>query len=159
MGYPIPKRENEMRATGSGPVTRYQLSGEELAKLRGQRPAPPPRNSDGQQLKKPVAIKEKGALGRPKSAPAKSPRLYDPAEQARRARSRYIGKKTEPPLREFLALIAAGKTIADVERSWGMSKNSLYYWVKKWQLIGINPGMARDILAQAADGFRTEAIQ
>lgn len=157
MGYPIPKRENEMRAKGSGPVERYQLTGEELARLRGQSPALPPTDSDGQRLKAPVAIKEKGAQGRPaRTKPIKPTGLYDPEEQARRARARYIGKKSVPPLLDFLALIAAGKTIADVERSWGMSKNSLYYWVKKWQLIGINPGSARAELERlhACEGVR-----
>ncbi|WP_435924839.1 hypothetical protein [Paenibacillus sp. DYY-L-2] len=151
MGYPIPKRENEMRATGSGPVVSYRLTGAELEELRRRAAPSLPTDSEGQLLKKPIAIKDKGTQAQPektKTKPAKPPKLSDPAEQARRARARHVGKKTEPPLPEFLALIAGGMTIADVERRWGMSKNSLYYWVKKWHLIGINPGMAKARLEQ-----------
>lgn len=52
----------------------------------------------------------------------------------------------EPDKQKFLELIAAGKSIAAAERDLGLKTNGMYYWLKKWELVGINPGKALDLL-------------
>lgn len=134
MGYPVPKRDNEVRATKKpGPVISYMLSPEELALLRNQS-VKVPKTDEGRNVKKPIDL-------------SRNPR-YTPEEQSRRAKARYAKKENayKPDMTKFLEFIAAGSTIADVERRWGMSKNSLYYWVKKWQLIGVTAGNAEKLL-------------
>lgn len=153
MGYPVPRRENEMRAKSSSPVHSYTLVGEELEKLRA-RMATTPTNAEGQPLKKPVAINQRSQT-EPRQVRGK-PRKPK-ASITSKAQIRTTGEKQTPSLPDFLQLIALGKTIADVERLWGMSKNSLYYWVKKWGLIGINPKMARAKLEQQQISSKQEA--
>ncbi|MEK4980838.1 DUF3310 domain-containing protein [Bacillus sp. FSL K6-6540] len=42
--------------------------------------------------------------------------------------------------------IAKGETISSIERAWKMKNQSLFYWVKKWDLKGINPAKAQELL-------------
>jgi len=145
----IPKRENEMRASGSGPVISYTLSPEELAKYRSE-PAKKYSNQDGAAVRKPTAHKAK----------------LSSEEQSRRAKIRYgsegqdMKKKKEGPdcgltRKDLIEAIAKGETLSSVERAYGMKFNTLAYWVEKWGLKGITPIKAQKIL----DKEREAALQ
>lgn len=127
---PILNREVEARARGSSEVIPYRLSEEELEKYRAM----------------PVPTDQK----RPRvNLPSDEPTTISPEKQRERAQKSHENRAAlEPAKEEFLREIAKGKTIADIERERGMSKNSLYYWVKKWDLIGINPGKVRQLLSE-----------
>lgn len=47
----------------------------------------------------------------------------------------------------FLEGIASGETISSIERAYGMKNQTLTYWVGKWNLRGITPDRARELLA------------
>lgn len=127
----VPVRDIQREASASGPVQTYQLSEEELARYRAM-PGP-----DGKG-KKPV-------------------QFWD--DFASRTQARHANKKQEseeqttmspkPILsrQELLERIAAGKSLADIEREQGMKHNSIYALVKTYDLKGITPGKARELLA------------
>jgi len=128
---PIPIPERELRSTGAGPVITYQLSEEELAKYRAM-PVPNRKNNA-----RPIDLSQ--YQGPPNTS----------QKQSERTSESYKDRvKLEPEKEEFLREIAAGKSISQVERERGMTRNSIYYWVKKWDLIGITPGKAREILKE-----------
>ncbi|SEU32451.1 zinc-finger domain-containing protein [Paenibacillus sp. NFR01] len=51
----------------------------------------------------------------------------------------------------FIEQIASGETVASVEKAWGMKFNTLAFWVKKWDLKGINADKARALLEPGGD--------
>jgi hypothetical protein len=51
-----------------------------------------------------------------------------------------------PKQEEFLREIASGKSISKLEREWKMNPGSLHYWVGKWNLKGIKPDKAKQLL-------------
>jgi hypothetical protein len=140
-GTPIPKREIELRSSGSGPVTTYQLSPEELAKYRAM-PTPAPRDSEGRKVSPPVAHKDN----------------FSSEEQSRRDQKRYKKErngmaqaevlKSTPSREDYLRLRAAGKTHSDIEDKLRIPKGSLAYWLKKWDLKGITAEKAQELLDQ-----------
>lgn len=67
-----------------------------------------------------------------------------------------------PDKQKFLELIASGKSIAAAERELGLKVNGMYYWLKQWGLIGINPGKARELLGikeLVRDAGAVEAVE
>jgi hypothetical protein len=54
----------------------------------------------------------------------------------------------EPDKKMVLTRIAASETIKSIESSLGFNRGQLYTWIKKWGLVGITPGMAKQILDQ-----------
>ncbi len=120
---PIPNRDVEMRTTGNGPVISYYLSPEELEKYRAA-PSTPPRDSLGEKINAPVAHKEEKYV----------------STQAANA-ERFVPSKVE-----FLKGIAAGKSISKMERDWKMAQGSLHYYIGKWNLKGIKPERAEQLL-------------
>ncbi len=151
---PIPKRDIEHRSTGSGPVTTYQLSPEELERYRSM-PVGASRDINGIRTKKPI------------------PRYSDmsPEEQRRRAKLRYEQEDSEmkngqvvekfiPEKVEFLKQIALGKSINKLEKEWGMNTSTLFYYVNKWGLKGIKPELAQQLLDEMAiDGEASPVVR
>lgn len=132
-GTPIPRRENELRATTQSEVTSYFLSEEELAKYRAM-PVPDKKE------KMPVRV-----------------RITDrnSEEQRRRANMRYTkgdsNVSTEKLNKEqYLRLRAHGKTHDQIERELDLSKGTLSaYWLRKWDLKGVTAEKAQELLGQA----------
>lgn len=139
-GTSIPKRENELRATWHGAMKQYFLTASELEEVRRRTEHLSPTNADGQQMKQPISqLKRKSPYKKLDSTPQKQSR----------AKERYAHlAENEPPKLEFLKRIATGRTIVSVAKEWGLHENRMYYWVKKWQWVGIKPGTARELLAQ-----------
>jgi hypothetical protein len=52
----------------------------------------------------------------------------------------------EPDKTKFLMGIAEGNTIAATEKAMGMKHNSIYHWIRKWELTGIKQDRARELL-------------
>lgn len=119
MGYPVPNRINE-KGNPSGPV--MEVSEEvRLAMIAKYNNAEPTKS-----VKKPAMFVRAGT-----------------SEMSQRgAETRRKGNRQH----EFLKAVAAGLTIADIERRWGMKKNSIFYWVKKWGYIGITQKKARELI-------------
>ena len=126
-GTPIPRRENELRATWSGPVITYYMSPEEIAAKYG-----PPVPSG----KKKRTINE--------TLPHLEARQKKEEKSMTQAAENTVPQV--PDKVEFLRLIAAGKSIRWIERSWGMGEGTLSYWVRKWNLKGIKPTLAQQLL-------------
>ncbi|WP_438435434.1 DUF3310 domain-containing protein [Gorillibacterium sp. sgz500922] len=67
-----------------------------------------------------------------------------------------MGKEKDGPgkgltKKAMLEAIASGETISSTEKAYGLKYNSLYYWIKRWDLQGVNPGKARWMLDQMND--------
>lgn len=125
MGTPIPHRSNESLGIGTSPVRTYKMTPEELEDLEARTGKP-------QQGKQKAPLNLSRMAGRPQHSPAAS-------------------TIAEPNKQEFLRQIANGTSISAVERSFGMKLNALHYWVKKWDLKGITPGKARELLAKIGE--------
>jgi transposase len=63
-----------------------------------------------------------------------------------RKEQKAMSVQIEPSKTKFLTLIAEGKTISAAEKGMGYSKNAIYPWLKKWELTGIKPDKARELL-------------
>lgn len=124
-----PDPEREKAATGSGPVKSWKMSPEELEDYRARTGYKAPTDAEGKEVSQPVQDKSV----RPK------PETEKPSKAGRKSAK-------EPDKQVFLGLIAAGESIAAAERKMGLKINGMYYWLKKWDLIGINPDKARDLL-------------
>lgn len=46
----------------------------------------------------------------------------------------------------YIEQIASGETNASIERAWGMKVNTLYDWIKRWDLKGLKAETAQDLL-------------
>lgn len=116
-------------------LNEYKLSPEELQKL-WERTGPPGtiNGQPGKKVRRPVTTDQ----------PVSSEKQRERAIKSHAGRPKSKGPDQDYVLRE----IAIGKTIADVERQLGMKKNTLYYWIKHWDLIGITPGKARQLLGK-----------
>jgi hypothetical protein len=139
-----PKREKA--ASGSGEVKTYRMSPEELEDYRARTGyKQPPTNSDGEKINPPVQQRTGGVR----------------TQMAATEQDRRDGRKSanEPDKQAFLQKIASGMAIAAVERELGMTRNSLFYWVKKWNLNGITPGMARELLKETGDNMETKQAE
>jgi len=131
-GTPVPKRENELRATRSGPVITYYMSPEEIAEKYGP-PNPVKRKVDKQTIKFTLPHLEARQTKEVKEVKSVTQVAENQGPSA-------------PDKVEFLRQIAAGKSISKVERAWNMNPGSLYYWVGKWGLKGIKPERAQQLL-------------
>lgn len=132
-GTPIPRRENELRATNRSEVTSYFLSEEELAKYRAM---PIPEKKERMPVR--VRITDRNS-----------------EEQRRRANMRHTkgdsNVTTEKLNKEqYLKLRAHGKTHDQIEREMNLSKGTLSaYWLRKWDLKGVTAEKAQELLGQA----------
>lgn len=126
-----PDPEREKAATGSGPVKSWKMSPEELEDYRARTGYKAPTDAEGKEVSQPV--QDKSVRPEPLKEPVK------PSKAGRKSAK-------EPDKQAFLRLIAAGESIAAAERRMGLKINGMYYWLKKWDLIGINPDKARDLL-------------
>ncbi|MDF2649836.1 MAG: hypothetical protein K0Q73_5641 [Paenibacillus sp.] len=132
---PVKDPVREKAAAVIGEVKAYKLSPEELEDLRTRTGyKEPPQNADGEAIKPPVCI----------------PPTITSEEQSKRAKGRKPSSVPEPSKQEFLRQIANGKTIAAIGKSMGINPSGIYYWVKKWDLTGITPGKARELLGEPA---------
>lgn len=124
----IPIRDLKREESGSkpGPVKSWVMSPEELEDYRARTGYKAPRNQDGKELSSPMQLESK-------------PRIAAGEKKDGRV-------KEGPDKLEFLKMIAAGKTIGAAEKQFEMKLNALYYWIKKWDLVGITPGKARELL-------------
>jgi hypothetical protein len=121
---PIRDTAREMASTGSGPVTSWQMSPEELEDYRARTGYKTPKHPDGHAVSQPV---QHGA-------------------NRKREEAKNDMSKAGPDKQKFLELIAAGESITAAEKTLGLKANGIYYWLKKWDLIGIDPGKARELL-------------
>lgn len=128
---PVRDMDREKASSGSGEVKSWMMSPEELEDYRARTGYKAPTNVEGKIITPPVQQKQAN--------------LFSSEEQSRRAKS---GRKESdgPDKKAFLKSIADGHTVASTEKAFGMKANGLYYWVKKWELVGITPGKARSIL-------------
>jgi hypothetical protein len=129
---PVPKRDVELKARGSGPVTTYYLSPEEIQAKYG--PPVPAK----------LGVRDRLAVFDQRRQIAKTMK-----EEKRMIAQLQDGQRVAsaaPSKIEFLRQIAAGKTISKIEREWNMTPGSLYYWVGKWNLKGIKPDRAKQLL-------------
>lgn len=119
----VPRRdlEREKNSSGSGPVTHSKMSPEELEDYRARTGYKGP------------------------SADAIAP-VSTGIELQPNPNSKVALDKDEALKQSFLQSIAAGNTIAATERAMGLKVNVLAYRVKKWGLVGITPGKARELL-------------
>lgn len=142
---PVLDRERELAASGSGKVKTYQMSPEELEDYRARTGYKQPTNSEGEKISPPVQQRTGGVR----------------AQIAARDQDRRDGRKAagDPDKQVFLQKIASGMTIAAIERELGMTRNSLFYWVKKWDLSGVTPGKARELLQETGDNMETKTEQ
>ncbi len=138
---PVPKREIELRAKSSGPVTTYYLSPEEIAAKYG----PPVAKKLGVRDRLAVFDEQRRRAKLKKEEKRMNAQLQDGQSVASAAPSKV----------EFLRQIAAGKTIGKLEREWNMKPGSLYYWVGKWNLKGIKPDRAKLLLDEMAIDSKT----
>lgn len=120
-GTPVPKRDVELKAKGSGPVITYKLPPEELQAKYG-----PP-------MAKRPGVRDRLAIS-------------DFEKEVKSMSAQPKDGKLGPSKEDFLRQIANGKSINKVEREWGMKPGSLHYWVGKWGLKGIKPDQARQLL-------------
>jgi transposase-like protein len=150
MSTPIPNKENESKGNGSGPITSYKMSPQELEDYRARTGYKQPKTSEGIDVKPPTIVQNQ----------------FKPEEQSDRVKVSWGKRKeeegkmvAEPSKIEFLQRIAKGQSISAIERAWGMKINSLHYWVtKRWDLKGISPGRARELLAGTTEVAATLEI-
>lgn len=126
---PILDSAREAASSGSGPVKTWKMSPEELEDYRARTGYKQPRNQDGEKISPPVQQ-------RPNNKEAKKD----------------MRTKEGPDKQAFLKMVAAGETIAAAEKKLGLKVNGMYYWLKKWNLIGITPGKAREALGLIEEG-------
>lgn len=144
-GTPVRNSLIEATSSGSGPVASYKMTPEELEDYRVRTGYTQPKTPNGAPVKPPVGVTD----------------TYKPEEQSRRAKASWANRKAEgkamaePSKTEFLERVANGQSISSIERAWGMKLNALHYWVtQRWDLKGISPGKARELLA----GLREVAV-
>lgn len=128
IGTPIPSSQRETSARGAGPVVSYKLSPDELSQITG-RPIP------GEE--KPVTFLTE-SWGADKTVEASNKRR-GPAPKE--------GPTCGLTKTKFLEAIASGETTSSIEKAWGMKYNTLYEWVKKWDLKGITMEKAAELIA------------
>ncbi|QCT03313.1 RNA polymerase, sigma 28 subunit, FliA/WhiG subfamily [Paenibacillus algicola] len=142
---PVPRRENELRASGPGEVIQYQLSDEELAKYRalpvpqkqGKRPIDLRiANTKAEQQRRRAEMKEENDMPDKKEGPA-------------------CGLTRE----NLIEQVAKGETLSSIERAWGMKYNTIHNWVKRWDLKGINQAKAQELLDQAKHPFAARGVE
>ncbi len=127
----VPRRDldREDAATVNSEVSKRQMTDEERKRIFG--------DTDKQQVKN-GGVKQRLAA-------AEEERRQE-AKKAEQVKLDGRSSANEPVKQEFLQWIAAGKSIAAFERQLGMRTNAMYYWLKKWNLTGIKPGKARELL-------------
>jgi hypothetical protein len=135
----IPRRSVEIKGSPPGKVITRQATPEELAYYRS--------------LPKP------GERKRPITKHSE----MSSEEQKRRAEVRYqkqqeedadMGQQRDVPscglTREILLeQVAAGESLASIEKAWGMKYNTIHNWVKRWGLKGIKAEQAHEMIEQA----------
>lgn len=121
-------RENAATVVNSD-VSKRQMTDEERKRIFG--------DADKQQVK--------GGGVKQRMAAAEEERRQE-VKKAKQVKFDGRSSANEPVKQEFLRWIADGKSIAAFERQLGMRTNAMYYWVKKWELTGIKPGKARELL-------------
>lgn len=126
-------RENAAIVVNSD-VSKRQMTDEERKRIFG--------DTDKQQ------VKDGGVKQR--LAAAEEERRQE-TEKAKQVKFDGRSSAKEPIKQEFLQWIADGKSIAAFERQLGMRTNAMYYWVKKWELTGIKPSKARELLGLEAE--------
>lgn len=127
---PIRDTAREVASQGSGIVKSWVMSPEELEDYRARTGYKAPRNWDGEKISPPVQQRSE----RPNMSSE---------EQSVRENMKQTNK---PDKQKFLELIAAEKSIAGAWWELGLQTNRMYYWLKKWDLVGIDPGKARELL-------------
>ncbi|MGO4345512.1 DUF3310 domain-containing protein [Paenibacillus sp. MCAF9] len=55
----------------------------------------------------------------------------------------------------YIEQIASGETNASIERAWGMKANTLYEWIKRWDLKGLKAETAQELLEGKAPLLRS----
>jgi hypothetical protein len=90
----------------------------------------------------------------------KAPNTQDvsPPVQQKSRGEESMNKSKVPDKHEFLKLVAAGSSIAAAEREMGLKSNAVYHWLKKWDLIGINPDKAKALLGEGASLLRSTSV-
>lgn len=137
-GTSTPSRAVEYSSQGAGGVREYKLSPEELEEVRRKYPA----TKRDKTFKKPVAHNPSADR-----LPAKQ-RNHKPEEDNEMSgRPEKQGPNNGLTKQVFLEQIAAGETVASIEKAWGMKYNTLSFWVKKWDVRGIDAAKAQELLA------------
>lgn len=149
---PIPSRAVEYGSRGTGKSREYTLSPEELEEIRQKYPA----TKADREFKKPVVQRTKEDLASEKQRLAsKEHQIQEEEDDMSGQRTSKEGPSCGLTKKVFLEQIAAGETVASIEKAWGMKYNTLYNWVKNWDCRGITPGNARELLAMMGDGVKT----
>ncbi|TYP68906.1 DUF5651 domain-containing protein [Paenibacillus methanolicus] len=133
MGTAIPNSKRE-RSRGAGPVTSYQLTPEEIAALPSGKPIDRTHH-------KPMGWETtKNTIEG----------VSEDMTEAKRGAQPKEGPVCGLTKLDFIKAIAEGETVASIERAWKMKNQTLPYWVKTWDLKGLTPDKARELLAQMA---------
>ncbi|EPY07443.1 hypothetical protein PAALTS15_09970 [Paenibacillus alvei TS-15] len=139
-GTPIPRRENELKATNRSEVTSYFLSEEELAKYRAM---PEPSKNDGLSVRLRMASREA------------ENRQLKKSEAEAKGDSNVTTEKLSKE--QYLKLRALGKTHDQIECIMNLSKGTLSaYWLRKWDLKGVTAEKAQELLE--AEGMDTQDL-
>ncbi|CQR51458.1 hypothetical protein [Paenibacillus riograndensis] len=138
-GTSIPNQAIEYKSYGSGTVREYTLTPEELEEVRQKYPA----TKRDKAFKKPVAHNPREDRFPPKQQSQNTEEEQNMTGQ----RMSKEGPSSGLTKQIFLEQIASGETVASVEKAWGMKYNTLSFWVKKWDLRGINAVKAQELLA------------
>lgn len=150
---PIPHRDNEARGIGAGPVIKYTMSPEELAKYGPPNPSTgktdkhtviPDRSSEEQSRRAKMRYTNQDGL------PIKQPVILQDRKRKEKRNMTNQPKDGTPakvPNKvEFLKLIAEGKSINAAGKAMGLAEGYIYYWIGRWGFKGIKPEQAQQLL-------------
>jgi hypothetical protein len=143
---PMPDRETEMRSSGSGPVTSYTLSPEELAKYGPAKPYVGPE-------KKPMQHRVAAKVDLSSEEQRRRALVGHQNREEQNEMTNKLSKEAPScglTKKIYIEQIAAGETNASIERAWGMKANSLYQWLTKWELKGLNTDKAQQLMEAPA---------
>ncbi|MEK4854807.1 hypothetical protein NST04_33565 [Paenibacillus sp. FSL H7-0756] len=144
-GTSAPSRVVEYSSKGASGVREYTLTPEELEEVRQKYPATK-RDKD---FKKPVVQRTKEDIASEKKRLEKREHQnQEGADDMTGQRMSKEGPSCGLTKQGFIEQIAAGETIGSIEKAWGMKFNTLSWWVKKWELKGINAAKAQELLAK-----------
>ncbi|KGE20048.1 hypothetical protein [Paenibacillus wynnii] len=135
---PIPSRAIEYSSTGTSGVREYTLTPEQLEEVRRMYPA----TKRDKTFKKPVAHNHSEDR-----LPAKQRNQKPEEDNEMSGRPEKQGPNNGLTKQIFLEQIASGETVASIEKAWGMKYNTLSFWVKKWDVRGIDAAKAQELLA------------
>lgn len=139
--YPVPRRDIEKEGGGGcGPVVPYMLSEEERQAIIAKYGAPKKPLFKRPPNVEPVTSSEQGKQVVATAHNGEGNDLKD--KRNKEGPGNGLTRVT------FLEGIAAGETVASIERAYNVKNQTLGYWIKKWDLRGLTSGKARELLGE-----------